>query len=175
MDTSFDLIGPPLLLGAAQELVFYNLGTGITGSDAYASNGTAAAAADSNRRTSSNAAGTANTINLISSAGLPVAANAAPFRVMAVSAPVTYRCDLAAGTLTRYQNYGFQATQPDPPSGGSPALLATGVSDCRFSVDSSLVATRSALVNLRLALATTTSGGTETVTLQHAVFVSNLP
>ena len=173
--TSFDLIGPALTLGAAQQLVFYNLGPGITGSDAYASNSTVTAAADSNRRNSSNAAGVATTITLVSAAGLPTAANAPPYRVMAVSAPVSYRCDLAAGTLTRYQNYGFQAAQPDPPSGGSPVLLATGVSDCRFSVDSSLLATRAALVTLRLALATTTSGGTETVTLHHAVFVNNLP
>ena len=60
-------------------------------------------------------------------------------------------------------------------SGGSSSLLATGVSDCRFSVDGSLVAARAALVTLRLGLAATTSGGTETVSLHHAVFVNNLP
>jgi MSHA biogenesis protein MshO len=37
------------------------------------------------------------------------------------------------------------------------------------------VAARSALVNLALTLATTTSAGTESVTLHHAVFVANLP
>lgn len=175
VDTSFSLVGPPLTLTASQELVFYNLGPGITGSDAYAANSTVAAAADSNRRTATNAAGSSSTINLSSSAGLPVAAFAPPYRVLAVSQPVTYRCDTAAGTLTRYQNYGFQATLPDPPSGGSSAVVASGVNDCRFSVDGTLVAARAALVTLRLGLAATTSGGTETVSLHHAVFVNNLP
>ena len=175
VDTSFSLVGPPLTLGTAQELVFYNLGAGVTGSDAYAANSTLAAAADSNRRTATTAAGSATTVNISSSAGLPVAAFAPPYRVMAVSQPVTYRCDTNAGTLTRYQNYGFQAAQPDPPSGGSSSLLASGVSDCRFSVDGTLVAARAALVTLRLGLATTTSGGTETVAMHHAVFVHNLP
>jgi MSHA biogenesis protein MshO len=175
VDTSFSLVGPPLTLTASQELVFYNLGPGITGSDAYAANGTVAAAADSNRRTATNAAGSSSTINMSSSAGLPVAAFAPPYRVLAVSQPVTYRCDTAAGTLTRYQNYGFQATLPDPPSGGSSAVVASGVNDCRFSVDGTLVAARAALVTLRLGLAATTSGGTETVSLHHAVFVNNLP
>jgi len=173
--TSFSLIGPALTLGTAQELVFYNLGAGIIGSDAYAANGSVAAAADSNRRTATNAAGATNTITISSSAGLPVAAFAPPYRVLAVSQPVTYRCDTSAGTLTRYQNYGFLATQPDPPSGGNSSLLASGVNDCRFSVEGTLVAARAALVTLRLGLAATTSGGTETVAMHHAVFVNNLP
>jgi MSHA biogenesis protein MshO len=173
--TSFGLVGPALTLAAAQELVFYNLGPGITGSDAYAANGTATAQADSNRRSSSNAAGAATIIGLTSLAGLPVAGFAPPYRVMAVTPPVTYRCDLAAGTLTRYQGYGFATTQPDPPSSGSSAVLATGVSDCRFSADATLVAARAALVNLRLGLSASTTAGTETVTLHHAIFVNNLP
>jgi type II secretory pathway pseudopilin PulG len=56
-DSSFDLVGPPLTVSASQQLVFYNLGNGITGSDAYAPNGTAAEQADSNRRMATNAAG----------------------------------------------------------------------------------------------------------------------
>jgi MSHA biogenesis protein MshO len=164
-----------MALASAQELVFYNLGPGITGSDAYAPNSGAAAAADSNRRTATNAAGTTSSITLSSAAGLPVGAFAPPYRVTAVTQPVSYRCDTAAGTLTRHQNYGFQAAQPDPPSGGSSSLLATGVNDCRFSVEGTLVAARAALVTLRLGLFATTSAGTETVTMHHAVFVNNLP
>lgn len=175
VDTSFTLVGPPLTMAAAQELVFYNLGPGVVGSDAYAANNTLAAAADSNRRTATNGAGSASTITLNSSAGLPVGAYAPPYRVLAVTQPVTYRCDTSAGTLTRHQNYGFQATQPDPPGGGTSAVLASGVNDCRFSVEGTLVAARAALVTLRLGLAATTSGGTETVSLHHAVFVNNLP
>jgi MSHA biogenesis protein MshO len=95
--------------------------------------------------------------------------------VAAVDSPVTYRCDLGAGTLTRYQGYGFVATQPDPPVSGSSALLATGVTGCRFSVEGTLVAARAALVNLQLTLSGSTATATENVSLSHAVFVSNLP
>jgi MSHA biogenesis protein MshO len=175
VDAAFEVIGPPLTLGAGQDLVFYNLGPGVTGSDAYAPNGNATEQAASNRRSATNGAGDATSITLSSAAGLPVAGFAAPYRVIAVDPPVSYRCDSASGRLVRHQGYGFQAAQPDPPGGGTSAVLATGVTACRFSVDATLVAARAALVNLQLTLATTTSAGTESVALQHAVFVSNLP
>jgi MSHA biogenesis protein MshO len=174
-DTSFNVLGPRLTLAANQDLVFYNLGPGVTGSDAYAPNATADEQASSNRRTATNAAGEATTVTLNSVAGLPVGDMAPPYRVLAVEQPVTYRCDLGSGQLVRYQGYGFQASQPDPPSGGSNAVLATGVTACRFDVDGTLVAARAALVNLQLTLATATTSGSESVTLHHAVYVSNLP
>lgn len=173
--TAFDLIGPPLTLSASQDLVFYNLGPGITGSDAYADNSGAAAQASSNRRTSTTGAGSASSITMSSAAALPVADFAPPYRVFAVSPPVTYRCDLAAGTLTRYTGYGFVAIQPDPPSSGSSAVLAKGVSACRFSYDAAVIASHAGLVNLALTLQTTTTSGTESVSLHHALHVDNLP
>jgi MSHA biogenesis protein MshO len=175
IDTSFDIVGPALTLTASQQLVFYNLGPAVTGADAYAASTTAGEQATSNRRVATNAAGAATTVTISSLAGLPAGTFAPPYRVLAVGQPVTYRCDLGTGRLTRYTGYGFVATQPDPPSGGSSAVLVTGLSACRFSVDGTLVAARSALVNLRLALSTSTSAGSETITLQHAVFVDNLP
>jgi MSHA biogenesis protein MshO len=174
LDGSFELIGPALALSASQNLVFYNLGSGVTGSDAYAPNGTASEQAASNRRTSTNGAGSAGTIGLSTLAALPVAAVAPPYRVMAVDSPVSYRCDLAAGTLIRHQGYGFVNNQPDPPSGGSSAVLATGVTACGFSAGATLVSARAALVNLRLTLAAD-GRPDESVTLNHAVFVDNLP
>lgn len=175
LDTSFDLVGLPLTVTASQELVFYNLGPNVTGSNAYADNSSATTQASSNRRTATNAAGSATTITLSSLVGLPVGDYAPPYRVIAVTAPVTYRCDLAAGTLRRYQGYGFVATQPDPPGSGSNAVLATGVTACRFSIEGTLVAARAALVNLQLTLSGSTPTNTESVSLQHAVYVSNQP
>lgn len=175
VDTSFDIVGPPLTMTASQQLVFYNLGPNVIGSNAYADNSSAATQALSNRRTATNAAGSASTLTLNSLAGLPVGDYAAPYRVTAVSSPVTYRCDLASGTLRRYQGYGFVATQPDPPAAGSNAVLATGVTACRFSVEGTLVAARAALVNLQLTLSGNTSTATESVSLQHAVYVLNQP
>ena len=72
LDTAFAVVGPPLALGASQNLVFYNLGPTVPGSDAYAPNGSAAEQAVSNRRTATNAAGPATTVNLSSLAALPV-------------------------------------------------------------------------------------------------------
>lgn len=175
LDTAFELVGPALMLAAGQQLVFYNLGPGITGGDAYAASDTAPAQASSNRRAATNAAGPATSLTLDSSAALPVGAFAPPYRVIAVESPVSYRCDLAAGTLTRHQGYGFQATQPDPPVSGSSAVLASGVTDCRFGVEGTLVAAHAALVQLRLSLTAATSAGSENVTLHHAVHVANLP
>jgi len=175
IDTSFGIVGPALTLTAGQSLVFYNLGASVIGSNAYAANSTATEQADSNRRLSTTAAGAATTVTMTSLAGLPVGGFAAPYRVFAVDQPVSYRCDLSAGTLTRYQNYGFVATQPDPPSGGSNAVLATGVSACRFSYDAAVVASRAALVNLALTLTSTTHAGSESVALHHAIHVDNLP
>lgn len=175
IDTSFNLVGPGLALAANQQLVFYNLGPSVPDADAYADNSSAAAQALSNRRAASNGAGTATTITLSSAAALPASDFAEPFRVYAVSSPVTYRCDLTAQTLVRYQGYGFQATQPDPPSGGSSHLLAKGVTACSFSYDGAVVAARAALITLRLTLSANTVDGAETVSLYHAVHVDNLP
>ena len=176
VDTAFNVVGPALALATSpQDLVFYNLGSGITGSDAYAANSSAPEQVNSNRRSSTTAAGSASSITISSLAALPAVAFSAPHRVLAVQPPVTYRCNLAAGTLTRHQGYGWLAAQPDPPLTGTSAVLATGVTGCRFSVDGTLVAARAALVGLRLTLAASTGVGTESVTMQHAVYVDNLP
>ncbi|MGQ3051750.1 MAG: type II secretion system protein [Roseateles sp.] len=161
-DASFDIVGPPLRLSrASQQLAWYNLGAGIPDADAYTLG---------NVRTANNAAGNASSIG-IGGAPLPNALQAPPFRVYAIEPPVSYRCDLSAGTLTRYTGYGFNAAQPDPPAGGSSAVLARKVSACRFGYDPAAVAARYALVSVQLTL---TDQG-ESVTLHHAVHVDNLP
>ncbi len=168
--SSFNLVGPGLTLGANQNLVWYNLGVNVPDANAYA-----AISSASNRRVASNAAGTATSITLASNPGLPVSLMAPPYRVYAVGTPVSYRCDRAAGTLTRYSGYGFQATQPDPPGSGSSALLAEGVTSCSFVYEGAVVAYRAGLVNLSLTLSTNTMLGSESVQLYRAVHVENLP
>lgn len=158
----FDIVGPPLRLShAGQQLAWYNLGAGIPDADAYTL---------SNVRTSSSAAGNAGSVGL-SGAPLPNSLQAPPFRVYAIEPPVSYRCDTAAGTLTRHGGYGFNAVQPDPPSSGSAAVLARGVSGCAFSFNPGAVGARYGLATLQISL----SSRGETVTLYHAVHVDNLP
>ena len=168
--SSFKLVGPGLALGASQHLVWYNLGVNVPDANAYAP-----ISSNSNRRIASNAAGTATTITLASNPGLPVSLMAPPFRVYAVSDPVTYRCDPTARTLTRHSGYGFQAALQDPPVGGSSALLAEGVKSCNFVYEAAAVAYRAGTVNLRLELQADTVLGNESVRLFRAVHVENLP
>ena len=161
-DTSFDIVGPALRLAAAnQRLAWYNLGAGVSDADAYTL---------SNVRIASTAAGNATSVAL-SGAALPTSLMAPPYRVYAIEQPVSYRCDLAAGTLTRHSGYGFSAIQADPPVGGSAAVLARHVSGCSFNVDQPAISARYALATLTLQL----SAQNETVTLYHTVHIDNLP
>lgn len=165
-DTSFDIVGPPLKLShASQQLAWYNLGAGASDADAYTL---------ANVRTATSAAGSVSNVGF-SGAYLPNALQSPPFRVYAIEPPVTYRCDTTAGTLTRYTGYGFQSTQPDPPVGGSAAVLARDVAACQFNYSAGAVTARYALVALQLSLSRKVATASETVSLYHAVHVDNLP
>jgi MSHA biogenesis protein MshO len=161
-DTSFAIVGPPLRLSTGnQRLAWYNLGNGVPDADAYT---------QANVRVASNAAGNVGSVNL-TGAALPNALQAPPYRVYAIEQPVTYRCDTGAETLTRHTGYGFLGSQQDPPSGGSAAVLARHVKACSFSYDTLAIASRYALVTLRLQLGV----NNETVSLYHTVHLDNLP
>jgi MSHA biogenesis protein MshO len=163
-DPSFAVVGTPLRIShASQQLAWFNLGAGIPDADAYTL---------SNVRMSTNAAGSATAVN-ITNAGLPNSLQAQPYRVYAIEQPVTYRCDMSTtpGTLYRHTGYGFVASQPGTPSGGTTAVLARNVTACRFVYDGSAFATRYGVVTLQLQL---TSQG-ETVSLYQTVHVDNLP
>jgi len=161
-DTSFAIVGPALRLATGnQRLAWYNLGPGVPDADAYT---------QANVRVSSTAAGNATSV-AISGAALPNSLQAPPYRVYAIERPVTYRCDTTAETLTRYSGYGFFSSQPNPPVGGSAAVLARHVKGCSFSYDTSAISARHALVTLSIQL----GAQDETVTLYHTVHVDNLP
>lgn len=92
-------------------------------------------------------------------------------RFFIIEGPVTYACDPAAGTLTRHAGYAIAAVQPPPPALPAGALLASRVTACAFTYDASMAAQQAGLVTLRLTL----SRDGETVTLYHAVHISNVP
>jgi len=96
-------------------------------------------------------------------------------RVFLVSGPVTYLCDTAAATLTRYSSYTIASAQPASAAalnaaGASAALVASNVAGCQF-VLSAGTAQRNALATLTLQIAQ--SG--ESVQLLHQVQVVNAP
>jgi MSHA biogenesis protein MshO len=184
-DTTFDVLGqmptvPPVAVG--DQIVVYNLGISdaTRGSNAYDGFTTTA----HNRRAVTGVAG--NVITIASANALPFDScvyDATGFvvggcRFQVVQTAVTYVCIPVAGgtggTLTRWQGYTIQAAQPIAlPATGTPssALLANNVSACAFSYDANVVAQRSGLVTMSLAI----TRDAETVTLYNAAHVSNQP
>lgn len=160
----FEVLGAMPPVAAGDQIVVYNLG--IPGADAYAGDNRSAAGAPAG-------------------AIVNIAAFLYPFdspgrRFQVVSTPVTYACD-GAGTLWRYWGYAIQDVQTKTDTiaeldaliavQGARARLATNVSLCRFSYDANVVAQRSGLVTMHLAI---TENG-ETATLYNATHVSNQP
>lgn len=96
-------------------------------------------------------------------------------RFYVISGPVTYWCNMTAGTITRYDGYALQLTQPTAFGAGS--LIAEHVlagTGCSF--DYANVGPQLGLLTMRITLQRQLSGGaTETVSLYHAVHVNNAP
>ncbi len=167
-DTSFGVLGPGVEIGAGDQIVIYNLG--IPGADAYSGN----SAATDNRRTFNGTPGTTVT-NVTITPGTPFPLESPGRRFQVVDTPVSYICNLAAGTLTRYWGHAITSAQQNPPPGGNSALLASSVSNCVFTYAPG-VTESSGLVSMRITLTQTTQGGTpESVTLYHEVHVNNVP
>ncbi len=96
-------------------------------------------------------------------------------RVYLVSGPVTYLCDTAAGTLSRYSGYSIASSQPVAAAtllaaGAAVGVVANDIAACQFSYAAG-TAQRNALASLTLQLAR--SG--ETVELLHQVQLINTP
>jgi MSHA biogenesis protein MshO len=90
-------------------------------------------------------------------------------RFQVAEGPVTYACDPGSGRLTRHAGYALAAVQPTPPSGGSTALLADGITGCSLSYAGAFQ--RWALLSMQLTLAR----AGESITLFQQVHVDNAP
>jgi MSHA biogenesis protein MshO len=79
-------------------------------------------------------------------------------RFYVVSDPVTYHCDIVAGTITRYQGYNISASIIEDTTtlsaSTSVGLLASNVSDCNFSINLGGGSFSAPLVTLKLTLGT---------------------
>ena len=165
----------PLATAAAQQIqagdqiVIYNLGQAPA--DAYCAGGSC------NNRAAVTAVNTATrTITLAANPfaqQTPVIMRSPGHRFQVVSMPVTYACNPATGTLTRYSGYAIQANQPsvEPVAGAASGLLASGISACAFNY-TTLANVRSALVGITL---TTQRAGSGSITLFHQLHVDNTP
>jgi MSHA biogenesis protein MshO len=94
---------------------------------------------------------------------------------------VTFECNPASGAGTLFRRWGYPMKESPQPtlaadfSTGTAALLASNVSACSFDYQAN-VAAQMGLLTVRLTLSKTRSdGGIETVSLYHAIHVSNVP
>jgi MSHA biogenesis protein MshO len=90
---------------------------------------------------------------------------------------VSYLCDPAAGTLTRYAGYSIAASQSQRDSaaellgaGAASAVVANKISACNMAYAPG-TSQRAGLVSLQLAA----SEDGETISLLHQVHVNNVP
>ena len=180
-DGGFDVLGPPITATANDFLVIYNLGIPSVG-------GCAALGADAYEGCNRRAIVTSGGAITFTPTALPFPFDSPGHRFHVISTPVSYVCipvpGGVGGVLWRYWGYSIQDVQtktdsiaeldalalPATATKGK-ALLATNVSSCRFTYDASVVAQRSGLVTMHLAI---TQEG-ETVTLYNAAHVSNQP
>jgi len=158
-DTSFDVLGPAVTIGAGDQLVIFNLG--LPGSDVYAGTSRRSATAGANLNAVTFApAGTQ----------FPLASPQSRFQI--VGTPITYECNLGLGQVIRHSGYGFQPAVASAPwgLGGTSAVLVGGVTACAFTYLPAVLQ-RNGLVVLSLSL---TRNG-ETVQLLHQVEIQNTP
>ena len=173
-DTCFKSIGTvpnaDTIVNNSDFLVLNNYGTGYSGQDAYATS------APMNRAqvTQADAQGGATgreRINFASTTFTRERHDSAGKRFYIVTTPVTYVCDLGAGTLSRHAGYTYAQNYTNVAG----VLIANHVTDCAFEYAPN-VTSQIGLLTLRLTLGRATSGGSvETVSLFHSVHVSNAP
>lgn len=156
-DSSFDVLGPAIAMQAGDRIAVYNLG--IPGANAWAG------------ETLTDYAGAAGSVTNIKIASKRFPLESPGNRFQVVDGPVSYVCDPAAGTLTRFWGYAIAAAQPTSFASATPqALLATRVSGCRFTYQPGITE-RGGLVSLTLNV----SQADETVRLYATTQVSNQP
>lgn len=98
-------------------------------------------------------------------------------RIFLLDGPLSYLCDLAAGTLTRYSGYSINANQSNRDSaaelisaGAAYTLIADQISSCSIAYAPG-TSQRASLVTLRISVA----DAGETISLLHQVHVNNAP
>ncbi|MDO8033804.1 prepilin-type N-terminal cleavage/methylation domain-containing protein [Janthinobacterium sp. SUN128] len=174
---AFSVVGamPANALGARQaisvgdQIVVYNLGGAFAPNNAY----TCSAATGCNRAAVTGVAGNVVTLGSYPFATAPAPLPSPSNRFQVVSTPVTYACDLATGTLTRYAGYAIQATQPVAADLKDGALLARQVTGCAFSY-TVLANVQRGLVNISLSLGAANSN-TGVLRLVQQVQARNTP
>ncbi|HET7569966.1 MAG TPA: prepilin-type N-terminal cleavage/methylation domain-containing protein [Gammaproteobacteria bacterium] len=152
-------------LPANTRLVIYNVG--VSGANAYDNANVITPAS-----TAVSLAADTDETHVILSAPFRFAYRSPQQRIYFVDGPVSYVCDTAQHTLTRYSGYSLMATQPigDSDFGATGALAADDVAGCNFAYSPG-TAQRAGVATLSLTLARRG----ESVHLLEQVHVVNAP
>ena len=177
-DDAFATLGeleiPADLASTQYYLSIYNVG--ISGADAYALTNVITPLGTSIGITNP---GT-GTSNVTLSSPFRFAYGSPARRVFLVRGPISYLCNTATGTITRYARYAITAAQRNSTadfSGITGAQLASNVAACDFTYTPGTAA-RAGLVTLAVTIARTDSNfgaATESVRLLDQVHVENVP
>ncbi len=176
-DTDFDMLGnllctTPCAGYTNHMLVIYNLGQ--AGADAYTGTNVIA--------TGTIAVGLGTAADGVSdhitiAPGFQFAFESPNQRFFIVDTPVTYLCDTAARTLTRYDGYNLTAAQIDTDvnllaAGATSALVANNITACTIDYQTG-TSLRAGLVTLALTVSDVATN--ERIRLLHEVHVDNVP
>jgi MSHA biogenesis protein MshO len=172
-DTCFKSIGTVAdavdIITAADFLVLNNYGAGFAGQNAYEAGATnrvliAGRNVEANRLR----------INFASTTFQRTLHDSPGRRFYVISGPVSYECDLGTGKLWRNSGYAISPTAPATTGLGN--LIANNVTDCTMDYAANGVAAQVGLLTVRLTLSKPLSGGgAASVSLYHAVHVTNVP
>lgn len=165
-DTDFNLLLPitsAATLPANDRLVIYNVG--VPGANAYAGTDIVTPAA-----TQITLSADGNETHIHLSPGFRFKYPSPAQRVYIIDGPVSYVCNLDAGTLTRYSGYPINPDQSTAIAASFGALATQDVSGCNFSYSPG-TAQRAGVATLSLTL---TRDG-ESVHLLEQVHVNNAP
>ncbi len=176
-DSSFNVIGPFTRIprpfsSSAHFLSIYNVG--VPGANAYE---LANVMTPPGTRIDIAADGATGEDRVGLAPGFRFAHGSPTQRVFLVDGPVSYICDAAAGTLTRYAGYSIAADHADRDTGGEllaagagASLVADRITDCGFSYAPG-TAERAGMVTLQIAV----GEAGESIALLAQVHVDNVP
>lgn len=171
-DTCFKTVGKEATMSsvvADDLLILNNYGAGFTGQDAYEAAGANRTTINSVTTTEANR----DRVDFDAKTFQRTLHDSPGKRFFISSGPVTYKCDPNAKTLTRHTGYGLSVSQPIAVGAGD--LVTNKVTSCAFDYTAN-VAPQVGLLTLRIQLSEAVSSGVqETVSLYHAVHVSNVP
>jgi len=175
-DTSFNLLGrfSTATLAAGERLVIYNTGPSDIYQDVTADNNPGIVT-PSTTALALSLVGNEQRIGM--SPAFRFSQRSPGQRIFVIDGPISYACNAAAGTLTRYDAYPYQLTQPGSDavlsalSGVQSGPVVSSLSACRFDYNPGS-AQRGGMVSMEISLAN--SAG-ESITLLHQVHVVNVP